>query len=111
MVHQKSMSVCRSISFSVTHFRNQLQKWTLLAGLRSCKAWITIVFYGLSCSSCVSLLHSTVTLQSLRARRWALGTYSFVFCLLRVPLTKVYSPNCELFGCWELFHHKIFAGT
>jgi hypothetical protein len=20
----------------------------------------------------------------------------------------VYSPNCELFVCWELFHHEIY---
>jgi hypothetical protein len=72
---------------------------------------LTIDIYGLSCSSCVSHLHTTVTLQSLWARHCALCAYSFVFCLLRVSLIEVYSPNCEFFVCWELFHHKIFAGT
>jgi hypothetical protein len=96
---------CRSISSAVTHCRKQLQKWTLLAGSRSCKAWITVILYDLSCSSCVALLHSTVTLQSLWSRHWALGTYSLVFCLLRVSLIEVHS-NCELFVCWELFHPK-----
>jgi hypothetical protein len=79
---EKNVS-CRSISLSVTHFRNQLQKWTLLAGSRSCKAWITIVLHGLSCSSCVSLLHSAVTLQALWARHWALSAYSFVFLCMK----------------------------
>jgi hypothetical protein len=47
---------CGSISLLTTDCRNQLQNCTLLAGLHGCKAWISVVLWGLSFSNCVALL-------------------------------------------------------
>jgi hypothetical protein len=34
----------------------------------------------------------------------------FVFLSLKSPVVlQVYSPNYELFVCWELFHHEIYV--
>jgi hypothetical protein len=46
---------CGSISPSTIDCRNKLQKWTLLVGSSSYKAWITVILYGLSSSNCVSV--------------------------------------------------------
>jgi hypothetical protein len=48
--------ICGSISPSMTDCRNQLQKWTLLAGSRGFKPWIAVVLYGLSFSDYVAVL-------------------------------------------------------
>jgi hypothetical protein len=87
---------CGSISPLATDCKNQLQKWTLLAGSRGCKA---CTHYR--CSSparrfsdflgvCSSLAPTSCNVSS------ALGVYVLVSCLLRVPLISIYSPNCEL---------------
>jgi hypothetical protein len=117
---------CGLISPSATDCRNQLQKWTLLAGSHGCEAWITVVSWSLSNS--VAILALDVDTPASCARRFSdflgicsnlahvssnfssvsTGHLCFLFCLLRVPLYQVYSPNYALFVCWELFHHKIY---
>jgi hypothetical protein len=69
---------CGSISPSTTDSRNQLQKWTLLAGSRGCKEWITVVLQGLSFHNCVALLALDFDSAVSWARRFSdfLGEYS-----------------------------------
>jgi hypothetical protein len=127
---------CRSISPSVTDHRNQLQKWTLVAGSCGCRACMDCCcFIGsklqqLCCPSCTRLWHSksleldVSVIFLVYVQVWLLchiifhskhmgahGTYVFVSCLLRFPLIQVYLWNCELFVFMELFHHEIFAET
>jgi hypothetical protein len=122
---------CWSISPLTTDCRNQLQKWTLLAESRGCKACVDYscsiwsMIQSLCCPPCTRLL----TFESLEldvsvifqvyVQVWlpcyltfpqkALGAYVFLSWLLRGPLIWIYSPNCELFVCWELFHHEIYV--
>jgi hypothetical protein len=62
---------CGSISPSTIDCRNQLQKWTLLAGSRSCKAWITVVLWDTSFRNCVSVLALDVDTPVIWARRFS----------------------------------------
>jgi hypothetical protein len=101
----------------MTYCRNQLQKWTLLAGLHDYKMCMNYCcFIGsklqqLCCPSCTIFdnplswarhfsdfldVYSSLTPMSSTFPQQALGPYVFVSCLLRFPLILVYSPNCEL---------------
>jgi hypothetical protein len=108
--HASSENVsCWSISSSTTDYRNQLQKCSLIAELCGYRAWITVVLQGLSFSNFVAVLALDFDTPVSWARRSSdfLGVCSSLAavlsnfsvstpCALRVPLVKVYSPNCEL---------------
>jgi hypothetical protein len=110
----------------MTDCRNQLHKWTLLAGSRGCKACVDYcLLYGLSFSNCVAVLALDFDTPVSWARRFSdflgvrsslhpmssnfssVSTWRLCFCFLSIK-SPVYSPNCELFVCWELFHHEIY---
>jgi hypothetical protein len=55
----------------ISDWRNQMQKWTLLAGLHSCKAWITVILYGLCLCNCVALLARDFSTPVSWARRFS----------------------------------------
>jgi hypothetical protein len=62
---------CGSISPSITDCRNELPKWTLLAGWSGWKAWITVVLYGLWSSVFVALLSLDFDTQVSWPRRFS----------------------------------------
>jgi hypothetical protein len=105
---------CWLISPSTTDCRNQLQKWTLLAGLRYCKVWISGVLKDLSFSNCVGLLaldfwHSNLlskafkwfcrlcsSLASMSSNFLSVSTRRLCFCFLSVKRTVALSLFTKL---------------
>jgi hypothetical protein len=81
---------CGSISPSTTDCKNQLQKLTLLAGLRSWEVWITVVLQGLSFSNCVAVL----TLGFPTPVSWARSFSDFLgVCSSLAPMSSKFSVS------------------
>jgi hypothetical protein len=106
---------CGSISPSTTDRRNQLQKWTLLTGLRDSKApvdcfcFIGPKLHQLRCPSCTILLHSSLLSETFQwfstcmfkvwppmSSNFSVSTWLLYFCFLSIKSPVVLSLFTKL---------------
>jgi hypothetical protein len=85
----------------MTNCSNQLPKWTPIAGLCSCKAWITVVLWGLSFSNCVAVL----ALDFDTPVSWARHFSDFLgVCSSLAPMSSNFSSVSTWFLFFSLFY-------